>query len=508
MDTYIFDDIFDFDALRMLAQSLSAALRIAISIKAPQGEHLTENAAPCPPYDLRSLGLTDVCIQITIDGIPAADIQAGPVRLTENALDEKMCRETARFLHVNEDEYLRQMRDIPVMSSVQFETIINALSLLAQQLSQLGQKNMYLKSVIGSLENQEATHQQERALLEKLAETDSLTGLYNHRKFDDVFAQYSAKWESPICLVSADANYLKLMNDVFGHDCGDLMLKNIAGIMKSLSKTDWLVARCGGDEFRVIMPDTALITAQDYCSHVARLCGEDRSLAFPLSVALGAAEWERGNESLQDCFARADREMYRNKEEIKREQHIPDLMMERLYSRRILNRDMVERTSQLAYDFALYLGLSETQAHRNRIAAYYQDIGMAKLPEYFVVRGQSRSPEEKKQIQAHVTYGYNIAKQFEMLYEAAGAILSSHENWDGNSYPRGLKGYQIPIESRILRIADNFTYWTIPTKSGTNHTVEEAKKRLTRFSGIMYDPYLVSRFIKFLEERDEKNISP
>jgi len=530
MDAYTLYDIFDMNTLQRLIDSLSAALQVGISIRGPHGERFTKDSDYCPlcqtikksaigsalceqsdlelcaykeqsPYicHCQSAGLMDASINIVVEGIHVASILAGQVRLEDDTFSEAKYREIARSLHIDEEEYLSSIEQVPVKTRSQFDLILNTLSLIAEQLSQLGQKNLYLKSIINSLENQEMIHQREKELLERLAETDSMTGLYNHRKFNEAFSKYASQGERRICLVSADANYLKLMNDVFGHDSGDLMLKNIAKIMANLAKKEWLVARCGGDEFRVILPDTSLITAQDYCRHVARYCSEDRSLAFPLSVALGAAEWDSEGESLFDCFTRADEEMYRNKAVLKQEQHIPDLMMERLYNRQILNRDMVELDSQISYDFALYLGLSKEQAQEVRMASHYQDIGMAKLPEYFIIRGQSKTKEEMLQMQAHVTHGYQIARQFEELYKIAGTILSSHENWDGNSYPKGLSGNQIPLEARILRITNNYAYWTIPTTSGTNYTKEDAKKRLIRYSGIMYDPGLVSKFLKFLD---------
>ena len=533
MDAYTFYEIYDIDTLQKLIDSLSAALQVGIRILSPQGEHFTKDNDYCQLCQLINksalghtlceesnlnlcayheqspfigrcdcTGFTYAGINVMVEGIHVASILVGQVRLEEDVRSKEEILRQARSLHIDETEYLDQIRRIPSMTRARFDLILNALTLLAEQLSQLGHKNLYLKSIIASLENKEVIHQQEKEFLEKLAETDSMTGVYNHRKFNEVFSQYASHKNEQICLVSADANYLKLMNDVFGHEAGDRMLKNIAGIMANLTKKEWLVARCGGDEFRVIMPDTSLDTARDYCRHVARRCQEDSSLAFPLSVALGAAKWDSEHETLYDCFTRADEEMYQNKTLLKQKTHIPDLIMERLYSRQILNRDMVELGAKITYDFALFLGFTKEHACETSLAAHYQDIGMAKLPEYFVVKGQNKTMEEKLQIQAHVTHGYQIARQFEELYNIAGTILSSHENWDGNSYPKGLKGHQIPLEARILRITNNYAYWTIPTRTGTNHTKSESKERLVRFSGTMYDPELVSKFLKFIDEQE------
>ncbi len=533
METYTYHDVLDFDAIQKLIDSLSATLHVGIGIRGLQGERLTRDSdcrfcqdvikkspigrSRCEESDLalcaykehspyicrcHSAGLTDAGINIMVEGVHVANILVGQVRLEEDDLSEEEYRSIARSLELDEEEYISNIREIPLISREHFDNILNTLSLIAEQFSVLGRKSLHQKSIISSLENQELVRQQERDVLEQLAKKDSMTGLYNHHKFDEVFAKYAASAEGRITLISADVNYLKLMNDIFGHDMGDRMLQNVARTMSDLARRDWLVARCGGDEFRVILPDTSLLTAKDYCYRVTYNCSEDSSLPIPLSVALGAAEWDRENESLQDCFARADEIMYQNKASIKKEQHIPDYIMERLYNRRIINKEIAELSSKITYDFALYLGLSEEQARGASLASYYQDIGMAKLPEYATLRGQSKTQEELLLTQSHVTHGYNIARQFEELYKVADIILCSHENWDGNSYPKHLTGYQIPVESRILRMTYNYAYWTIPTKRGTNLSKEDAKKRLIDFSGVMYDPDMVSKFVKFIDTKD------
>lgn len=454
MQAYTFQKIFDEASFQKLIDSLSASLQVHISI--------------C--YDVADLTKDD--IKITLG------------------------KETAAGLVVKE---LRDVSGQPL--SAQLQNIKNTLILLAQQLSQLGYNNLYLKSLVNSLEDQEILHQKEREVLEALAEKDSLTGLYNYRKFEDIMKQYSQKKDMSICIISADTNFLKLTNDTFGHDWGDVMLKKIADILQKLAKTDWLVARCGGDEFRVLLPNARLMSAMDYCRRVFRNCKLEKSLPFPLSVALGAAEWDSERETLQECFARADEKMYQCKAALKQEQHFPDFILERLFDRQILIEDVLNYSVKLSQEFARSLNLPEEQVKKVGLAARYEDIGLAQLPESFMIRGQSQTPEERLLLEGHVKRGYDMARQFEELYQIADIILCCHESWAGNSYPRHLKGYQIPLEARILRIINNYSYWVVPTPFGTNLTKEEARKRLISQSGIMYDPELVSKFIKFIDEK-------
>lgn len=533
MNTYTFYDIFDTDSLQKLMDSLSTALHVGVRIRGPQGEIFTNDSDYChfckeiikksPVGSIRceqsvlalcsykdpsphisycnSAGLTDAGINIMVDGVHMASLIVGQVRLAENEHTEKEYREIARSLQLDEEEYLKYIQDIPPMSREQFDNILNALTLLAEHLSQLGRQNLYLKSIINSLEDKELLHKKEKDVLETLAERDSMTGLYNRRKFEEALSQYSGRKNQNICMISADANFLKLTNDIFGHEAGDILLNSIAGIMKNLAKGEWLVARCGGDEFRVILPDTTLETALDYCRRIARDCAEDKSLTLPVSVALGAAEWDCAGESLKDCFARADAKMYQNKAALKHELHIPDYIMDRLYERQILSRNAVNYASQVTEEFCLHLGFSRDRSAQISKAAHYQDIGMAKLPESLIIRGQSKTDEETLQFHAHVTHGYTMARQFEELYMIADTILASHERWDGEGYPNGAKGYQIPLEARIIRITSSYAYRTVPGPTELYYPEADARQELTDNSGAVFDPELVSKFLKFLPSR-------
>lgn len=391
-------------------------------------------------------------------------------------------------------------QDAPPLSPERLDEVRAALTLLAAQLSQLGYQALYLKSLVNSLEDQEALHRKERSLLKDMAEKDYLTGLFNHRKFEEAMGQYSTRTDLSICIISGDANFLKLTNDIFGHESGDIMLKKIAGIMSKLARQGWIVARCGGDEFRVLLPDTKLISAMDYCRRVSHTCKNEHGYAFPLSVALGVAEWQSDKETLQECFSRADDKMYQNKTELKKDLHYPDYILERLFDRQILNEDILKFSVQVASDFSRYLELPEGQVQKICLAARYEDIGMAQLPDCFMIRGQSRTPEEQQMLQGHVTRGYDMARQFDELYQIADIILSCHENWTGNSYPRKLCGKQIPLEARIIRLVNNYCYWVVPTAFGTSLSKDAARERLVRYSGDMYDPELVEKFIPFADK--------
>ena len=535
MDAYTFQDIFDIDFLQKLIDSLSVVLQVGISIRGPHGERITRDSdycrfcrdivkkspvgsAHCELSDkalsahngtrphichCQSAGLTDASVSILVEGRHLASILVGQVRLAEDVPEDEEYRANARALQLDEEEFLEHVHQIPTITKARFEQILDFLSLLAGQLSQSGCDNLRLRNAVSSLESEKRLHEQEKSALETLAEKDSMTGLYNRRKFEEAMELYSGQKGRQICMISADANFLKMTNDIFGHEAGDQLLANGARIMASLAKSEWLVARCGGDEFRVILPDTTLETALDYCRRVARDCSNDRTLSLPLSIALGAADWNSENETLQDCFARADLKMYQNKEVLKHEQNIPGYIMDRLYDKQILSRKVVDYTGEMARAFSLHLGLSGEMADKISLAARFQDIGMAMLPESFYIRGQYRTEEETLLFNTHATHGYAMARQFEQLYKVADIILHSHENWDGTGYPTQLQEEHIPLESRIIHIVGDYTYWTVPTISGGNYPRDTVLRKMKEQSGSVYDPELTAKFFDFLDAYEQ-----
>lgn len=534
MDNVAFNEIFDMETLQRLMDSLSKSLEVGLCIRSPEGKRLTEDSVycrfcqdiiqhsemgkkQCEASDVtlsaykekspmicrcKSAGLMDAGINLMVDGVHIASILVGQVRLKENELSEEEYRQIARSLQLDEEAYMKGLSEIPVISREKFESILETLTLVAGQLSQLGYHNLQQRKRISALENAESSLQKDREQLQTLAERDTLTGLYNRAKFEALMQEYGVQGHRRICVISGDANNLKLMNDIFGHEAGDMLLRALAEKLTEIAKGSWIIARCGGDEFRVLMPDTELITAEDYCERVKRNCKAEQKLNLPLSIALGTAEWDSECESLQECFNRADKQMYENKAKIKQEENVLDYILNKLYDKQYLQWEIVPKTAAMAYDFARHLGFDEEGAQKVRQTALYQDIGLIQLPEFLMIKGFTSTKEESSSRTEHVAKGYQIALQFEQTRQVADFILCSHENWDGNGYPRRLTGQKIPMESRIVRVVDNYVVWTTYWPKGAKLTKEQAIVRLRERAGILYDPDVVEWFILFLENDD------
>jgi HD-GYP domain-containing protein (c-di-GMP phosphodiesterase class II) len=149
---------------------------------------------------------------------------------------------------------------------------------------------------------------------------------------------------------------------------------------------------------------------------------------------------------------------------------------------------------QIGRDF----GLSDSELDDLALLATLHDIGKIAIPEGIIIKPGNLSPEEWELIWKHPEIGYRIAGSSPELAPIAEAILAHHEWWDGSGYPRGLKGEEIPLISRIISIVDAHDVMTQgrPYKEAVGQ--EESLQELQSKAGTQFDPILTAMFIKMV----------
>lgn len=325
---------------------------------------------------------------------------------------------------------------------------------------------------------------------------DSLTGAYNRAYCTYLLNTLKPTADKPITIVAGDVNNLKLTNDVFGHNAGDELLKNIVDIMKRCGKESYIIGRFGGDEFHAILPDADYEEATAYCERIKQACSEYDGKYLPPSISLGVKTSTDCDNDLNRTLEKAEQLMYHDKTVYKSKQNIFTDVIELLYTRQHLNRDNTERAIKYIQGFSRYLGLNEQTVSDLTLAARIHDIGFISLPSE-TIRKVKRTQEELELMTKHSEIGYRIAKLYDESFPIANIILQHHESYDGTGYPQGLKGEEILYTAQILSLVSTFICWTSPKPLGSGITVQAAYDRLESRTGTQFNHDLLLKFKDF-----------
>ncbi len=330
---------------------------------------------------------------------------------------------------------------------------------------------------------------------------DPLTGLYNRMYFEEEMKRLQSSRCYPIGLVVCDIDGLKLVNDTLGHDFGDRLLVAASDVMRKSFRESDVIARVGGDEFAILLPNAPPLAVENACLRITDTVNEynTNQKVPPLSMSSGSAVSMVLPTNMMDLFREADNNMYREKQV--RRQKVRTLIiqqyLEALQELDYVSDGHIRRLQQLSYALGMAAGLPEASLSKLSLLAEYHDIGMVGIDNQIVIKPEKLTPEEAAQIRRHCEIGYRIAQISPDLMPIADLILKHHEWWNGGGYPLGLHGDQIPVECRIMAIADAYDAMTShrPYRKPLQHG--EALKELQRCSESQFDPYFVELFIGF-----------
>lgn len=330
---------------------------------------------------------------------------------------------------------------------------------------------------------------------------DKLTGLYNRVYFEQEMRKYEEKADREIALIMCDVNGLKLINTTFGSEAGDKVLVNVAKLIGNCFE-DNLVARIGGDEFVVVLEvgEGGHHQVEQACrllrSNIRKFNRDQDKL--PLDISIGYAISGKGGFTTQELLKKADDAMNREKlhsNNSTRNSQV-QILTKALEFRDFITEGHAERVQELILATGRLAGLSEQKLSDLKLFAQFHDIGKVGIPDHILFKKGRLTEEEWKIMRAHSEIGYRIAQAAPDIFPIADWILKHHENWDGSGYPLGLKGEEIPLECRLLAVADTFDAMTNDRPYRKARTVEEAIQEIIRCSGTQFDPEVVELFLK------------
>ncbi len=329
---------------------------------------------------------------------------------------------------------------------------------------------------------------------------DTLTGLYNRRSFEKSSSELDKAEKLPISLIYADINGLKMTNDIFGHAVGDKLIIKAAEVLTLACKGDGVVARVGGDEFMVILPQTEKKSAEIVLSRIRSNFQNAKVAAIKCSISLGCDTKKHPEQSLAEVMTNAENAMYKDKT-MNRKAVNKDMLqtiIDTLHARSARERQHSIIVSQICGELGGALGLPETEISKLKRAGYMHDIGKIIVDEETLLKF-SLSEEETEKMRQHSMVGYRILNLFDDTLDLAEYIYGHHEKWDGSGYPRGLKGEQIPLIARIISVVEVYERELaksgLPPKKGK----EAALGVIAKNAGTRFDPSLAKIFIELME---------
>lgn len=334
--------------------------------------------------------------------------------------------------------------------------------------------------------------------IEYLSYHDSLTGLYNRRFFEEELKRLDAERNLPITLIIGDVNGLKLINDAFGHLVGDRLLQKAAAAIRQACRVDDIIARWGGDEFVIILPKTNQKSAVELIQRIRNSCADAEIEAIKLSISLGYETKEHGDECIANVLKSAERNMYKNK--LHEGQSMVGSAIKVIHST-LLEKNQREaehskRVAELSKNIAKAMGLPEAKINEMETIGLMHDIGKIAIAEAILEKAGELTEDEWIEINRHPEVGYRILSTSNDTVEIARYVLAHHEHFDGNGYPSGIKGEDIPLQARILAVADVFDALTSKRVHRTAYSSKEAIKVLQNKAGKQFDPEVVKIFIE------------
>jgi diguanylate cyclase (GGDEF)-like protein len=442
-------------------------------------------------------------------------------------------------------------------------TLLGVLNVESQQEDAFSPQDVLIMNTLADLL---ATALHNSFVFQKLQQqsiTDGLTGIKTRRFF---YEALSSEWRRglrsgrPFSIILIDLDKFKAVNDTHGHLEGDLVLARFGRLLEQRCRQSNVVARYGGDEFIILMPETGIEQAEALAERLRQWLAADVTLSeHGITGSFGVASYPVHGRSAEEIIRVADAGMYMSKHAggdrvsiaedigedescamqrqlvsgyiegfLHREHTGPEDLDELLSSLRKfagseeggnfeLLRESIESlaragearelnasghgelVARYSEVLARALGLSPEEIAELMYAARVHDVGKIFIPERILNKPGPLSEDEFYLMKMHARVGAEILAILPQSDGLCQAVKHHHEAFDGTGYPDGLQGERIPLWSRILTIVDAYVNITTEQSFSAGKTSDQALAELERLSGIRYDGMLVRIFLRELK---------
>jgi diguanylate cyclase (GGDEF)-like protein len=355
-------------------------------------------------------------------------------------------------------------------------------------------------------------------LMRHLAEHDPLTGLRNRRGLQEHIDAEIARAGS-VAVIVCDIDNFKRVNDALGYVQGDDALRRFAEV---LGGAGGLAVRLGGEEFALVFPGRAEDEAMAIAERLrAAVTAAFSDFPWPLTTSVGVAVSGPGADTASLLLRAATRAVFGAKrlgrdrcvvyhaealeallgsleEDGGGEQLAAAMLLaETLDLRDVSTARHSQTVGRYAEGIARAIGLPEERVQRIRAAGVLHDIGKLGVADAVLQKPGALTDEEWADMRRHPELGARILDHAN-LRDISGWVLAHHERVDGRGYPHGLAGSAIPLEARILAVADAYEAMTAdrPYRDALGH--DAAREELERCAGSQFDPDVVAAFLRAL----------
>ncbi|MFC1986757.1 diguanylate cyclase, partial [Chloroflexota bacterium] len=361
------------------------------------------------------------------------------------------------------------------------------------------------------------------AKVEEEARFDELTGLLNRRALNEMITSEigrHSRYGGIFSIIILDLDSFKAYNDSSGHLAGDKLLRQIGSIIKSAIRSADQAFRYGGDEYAILLPQTAIDAANQVAERVRRQVAlKMKGGRVPITASLGLATWPVDGIVPNEVIAAADAALYQakrgggNQSKSASDTSLADIIIssgsvpdsetlsaiyalaESVDARDHYTHSHSKKVCDYTVALAKALNLDQLEVTRLETCALLHDIGKIGIGAKILNKQGELTIKEWEAIKVHPQLGATITGHARQLAPCMAGIMHHHENYDGSGYPHGLKGEDIPPEARILAIADAFAAMTSDRPYSEASSYEDALEEIKRASGKQFDPHLVEVFI-------------
>jgi diguanylate cyclase (GGDEF)-like protein/putative nucleotidyltransferase with HDIG domain len=371
-------------------------------------------------------------------------------------------------------------------------------------------------------------------LIEEVAETakrDPRTGLLNASGFEELLdreLERAQRADGSLSVLVVDLDHFKDVNDELGHRAADERLGLIATLLEAIKRRIDIVARVGGQEFALLLPETdehgAYVLADRLRRAIRDHFAED---GLPTTASLGVASFPKHGSSFEELFGAAGHAVYAAKElgrdrsviynpeitanlrsaamreDLQSEEHLAAVLVlaETLDMRDDGTARHSETVGRYAKQIAAELGFAPREIERVHLAGMLHDIGKIGISDTILQKPGKLSDAEWEEMRKHPELGARILDGAR-LDDISAWVRAHHERPDGRGYPEGLDDSRIPIQAKILAVADSYEAMTADRVYKDGMSQDAAREELLRCAGSQFDPTVVLAFIDVLQPQD------